>query len=131
MSHADTYDEGGCATQDEVKRDQKKEHPFSVNHWGSHPDADNDDCHTGADFDTLEEAKASDLYKAGAFYIRWIELDGPGIYEVRENPAYSAKECRIQDNLERNEFAMQQGMGLGLAAYNEAMGWDCEEPDHE
>lgn len=101
--------------------------PFSVNHWGSHPDQDNDDCFTGDDFDSLEEAKASAFYQGASFDVKFIELDGPGIYEVRENPNYSRRECKLQDSLERSEFAMQQGMAFGCQGYNEAMGYDSEE----
>ena len=39
---------------------------YSVNLWGSHPDAGNDDCWTGADFETLAEAEAlADALLAG------------------------------------------------------------------
>lgn len=97
---------------------------YSVTHWGSHPDKDNDDCWTGDDFDTLEEAKASEMYKGGDFSTEYIMLDGPDINEVRKNPNYSAKEKRLNDSLDRSEFAMQQGMAFGCDGYNEAMGWD-------
>jgi hypothetical protein len=97
---------------------------WSVNHWGSHPDADNDDCFTGDDFDSLELAKASALYQGGTFDVAFIELDGPGIYEVRPNPNYSAKACKFEDSLERSERAMQAGMAFGCQGYNEEMGWE-------
>jgi hypothetical protein len=32
---------------------------FSVNEWGSHPDAGNDDCNTGSDFATEAEARVA------------------------------------------------------------------------
>ncbi len=131
MSHADTYDEGGCATQAEVERDRKKDHPYSVCHWGSHPDLDNDDCYTGDDFDTLEEAKASKMYQEAEYSVEYIELDGPDVHELKKNPNYNAKQVRRdraeQDHLERSEFAMQQGMAFGVQGYNEAMGWEPED----
>src|SRR5271170_1967091 len=103
---------------------------FAVNHWGSHPDCNNDDCFTGDDFPSLAEAKASSLYQGSTFDVQYIELDGPGIHEVRLNPNYSARECRMQDSLECSERAMQAGMMGGCRAYNEAIGsdYDNEEP---
>jgi hypothetical protein len=101
---------------------------YSVNHWGSHPDLDNDDCNTGADFDTLDEAKASEMYKSADYSTEYIELDGPDINEVRKNPNYNAKQVKREraqaDREERSEYAMQQGMAFGAEGYNEAMGWD-------
>ncbi len=97
---------------------------FSVNHWGSHPDKENDDCFTGDDFPSLEAAQASPFYKGAGCSVQYIELDGPGIYEVRENPNYSKKQSRLDDSAERSEYAMQQGMAFGCQGYNEAMGYD-------
>jgi hypothetical protein len=110
------------------------DHKWSVNHWGSHPDAGNDDCFTGDDFDTLEQAKASDLYLHASFDVMYIEVDGPiesKHHEVRRNPNYSARECRMQDSLESSERAMQAGMMGGIAAYNEAIGSDCDSYENE
>jgi hypothetical protein len=98
--------------------------PFNVNHWGSHPDANNDDCFTGDDFATLEEAKASALYKDGPYDVQYIELDGPDVHEVCLNPCYSVKQCRLDDSEWRNEHATQAGMAFGCDGYNEAMGYD-------
>ncbi len=102
---------------------------YSVNHWGSRPDKDNDDCYTGDDFATLEEAKASHLYQDGPYDVEYIELDGPDIHEVRKNPSYSAKQCRLDDAEWRNETATQAGMAFGTSGYNEAMGWESNEAD--
>lgn len=105
--------------------------PFSVNHWGSHPDAGNDDCYTGDDYDTFEQALAAYLESAD-YSVQYIEIDGledweleaKGLTRVRKNPGYSRKECRRQDQWDRSEFAMQQGMAFGCDGYNEAMGYD-------
>lgn len=73
-------------------------HQWSVNIWGSHPDEGNDDCSTGADFDTEEEARACfadptpffgpvfhNLFTNGRPF---LELDGPAgsdVLEVRQH----------------------------------------------
>lgn len=106
--------------------------PFSVLHWGSHPDLDNDDCWTGEDFDTVEEAIAFFHKDPDDTSVEYIEIDGIadadlpkyGIERHRKNP-YFIKETRDHSDREwQSEYAMQQGMGLGIDAYNEAMGWD-------
>jgi hypothetical protein len=100
---------------------------YTVNHWGSHPDKEEDNCWTGDDFLTLEGAKASDLYQSGSPDTEYIVLDGPGIHEVRMNPTFNPKTRAASNAADRSEYAMQQGMGLGIHAYNEAMGGDSEE----
>jgi len=136
MSHADTYGEGGCATESEVMNDRRKEalakmrddmrdgrKAYCVNHWASHPDNLNDDCWTGDDFDTLEEAQADYLQNAEDG-IQFIELDGPGVYMIRENPNYKPSKKDDDDADWRREIAMEAGMGMGIDAYNEVMGYD-------
>jgi hypothetical protein len=102
---------------------------FSVLHWGSHPDQDNDDCYSGEDFPTLSEAVAA-FNKSAPFDIAYIMIDGAteeqlsahGVKEsLRKNPAYSAKACRFEDNLARQERTMQAGMMGGCDAYNDAL----------
>jgi hypothetical protein len=100
---------------------------FSVNYWGSKPGT-NDDCHTGDDFATREEALKAFGSDPSAVIpwlksrdVAWVELDGPGIHRERENPAYVA--TPDDDSADRAEFAMQAGMGLGIQAYNDAMGY--------
>lgn len=97
---------------------------FSVLHWGSHPEKDNDDCWQGWDFDTLEEAEAKFAETPTDTSTAFIELDGPGINKVRKNPSFNPRQQALDDAEWRSEFAHQQGMGLGVDAYNEAMGWD-------
>lgn len=104
---------------------------FAVNLWGSHPDEGNDDCHTGTDFDTLEQAEKAfdETLPPTRYYVAFVELEGPpGVRRcVRPNPGYDAKrlarESAQDDADERREQAMQAGMGLGVEAYNEAMGY--------
>lgn len=104
--------------------------------WGSDPDAGNDDCHTGDEFDTLEEALKvfENPTEHGGTYFRrcagerstvFIEIDGPDIYKKRRlRPDY----IRVDDDEWRREIAMQAGMGMGVQAYNDAMGYGYE-PD--
>lgn len=96
---------------------------YSVNLWGSHPENENDDCWCGSDFATLAEATAAFNNPASAFKYEtnwaYVEIDGPGINEVRKNPNY--RKPRYSDD--GNEFAMQQGMAFGCDGYNDAMGY--------
>ena len=99
-----------------------------------------DTCCTGLDFATLEEAE--DCYQniekhfshgAPGGMVYWsntpyVMLDGPGVCKVRKRPGIKEYNPRRDDEDARREFAMQQGMGLGIGAYNEAMGYDSEEP---
>jgi hypothetical protein len=102
---------------------------FSVNLWGSDPEEENDDCHTGEDFATLEEAEAcfqnpwdtfSKSYYRGCTHT--IELDGPEVYKTRLNASFKPSEDN--DSAWQREQAMQAGMGFGVEAYNEIMGYD-------
>lgn len=103
--------------------------PYSVNLWGSDPSLDNDDCWTGEDFATLEEAEAffnnpfTDA-KYAQYYERCtavIELDGPDVHRERNNPAF--KPSKADDSDWQREHAMQAGMMGGCDAYNDAMGY--------
>lgn len=110
--------------------------PYAVNLWGSHPDAGNDDCWTGDEFDSLEEA-LSVYHNPFSYFTReaptgvaYIEIDGltddelksRGLERCRKNPIH--KPSRKDDREWRSEMAHQAGMGLGIEAYNEAMGYD-------
>ena len=104
---------------------------YNVNLYGSHPDANNDDCWTGDDFETKEQAlmvfnnpwehfNRSSNESCTAY----IEIDGPDINQVRANPSFrKAKDC---DDGWKREFAMQAGMVYGCNGYNDAMGFDIE-----
>lgn len=97
--------------------------PFSVLFWGSHPDADNDDCWTGQDFVSLEEARECFNAKVTEGSTAYVELEGPdGRLDLRENPDYEPSED--DDSDWRREIAMEAGMMGGCDAYNEVMGWD-------
>lgn len=103
--------------------------PYSVNLWGSNPDDDNDDCHTGEFFSTDEEAQAVFENPWSVFdrtrneaITAVFEIEGPGVYERRANPEYL--DTSDADNDEwRREFAMQSGMAFGCQGFNDAMGW--------
>jgi hypothetical protein len=101
--------------------------PYSVNHWCSHPDASNDDCSTGDEFATLEEAVGFFNKPAKDHYIAFIEIDGPDIYLVRANPHHNAKLAEAEERESRRgearEHAYQIGMAFGCSGYNDAMGW--------
>lgn len=99
---------------------------YSVTLWGSHPDNNNDDCYTGADFATLSEARACMSNLSAHFNMTYhrdapfIELDGPDVHEIVKRPG-----VRIQrtsnDNEWKREIATQAGMMGGCDAYNDAM----------
>jgi hypothetical protein len=103
--------------------------PFSVLYWGSHPDLDNDDCWTGEDFDTLEEAMACFLADPPDHTLRdtqYIELDGhvdaKGNNLIRLNPHF--RSSRKDDFADwKQEAAHQAGMAFGPDGYNDEMGW--------
>lgn len=109
--------------------------PYSVCLWGSHPDADNDDCWMGADFATIQEARAAFDYPAcygEAHELKhwsrclrtavYIQIDGPDVNAVRK---IDEPKINDQDDLEdwRREIAMEEGMLNGTDAYNDYMGY--------
>lgn len=100
---------------------------FSVNFWGSHPNRGNDDCYTGADYETLREAaivfhsdpsKFTDVMSLTD--CEYVELTGPDIYEVRRNPEFVAPSVDLDDW--QAEIAREEGMLQGIEAYNDHMG---------
>lgn len=100
---------------------------FMVNHWGSHPDAGNDDCYCGEDFETLDLAKANYSAECEDYSVAFIELNGPGIQLIRENENYDrarvARDNARDDSDWQREQAMQAGMAFGCDGYNDEMGW--------
>ena len=105
--------------------------PFTVSLWETHPDEDNDDCSTGADFATEAEARAAianlDAHFNPVYFSTtpYIELDGPGVNEVTLRPGVKKRAKQQDDDGEwRREQAMEAGMLGGCDAYNEAMGYD-------
>jgi len=103
--------------------------PFTVSLWSSHPDDDNDDCCTDADFSSLADAHAciADLdahFDARYFSdVPFVLLDGPGVHEVTKRPGVRTLRT-LPNDAWREEGAMQAGMMGGVDAYNEAMGYD-------
>lgn len=102
---------------------------YHVNLWGSKPGT-NDDCWTGTEVETLEEAlqiyndpwgrfKGFDFSRSSTAY---IELVGPNVYKTRQNPEYDDRED--DDDDWRREMAREAGMLHGVSAYNEVMGYD-------
>jgi hypothetical protein len=110
-------------------------HCWSVLFWQSHPDCGNDDCVSGDDFGDEAEARAcfvrSPLECEAAKWagrpmrgIGFVQLIGPGISEVRANPDLIPFPADDDDEgAWRRERAGQAGMGLGIDAYNDEMGW--------
>jgi hypothetical protein len=113
--------------------------PFSVTLWWDKP-GETDTCMTGVDFSTEKEARLAlaDLpatfsaFKPRELDVPYILLDGPGVHEVTcrtEALKRSERERKEDERMARSENAMQQGMGLGIHAHNEAMGYDSEPYD--
>ena len=109
----------------------QNEGAYWVNVWGSVPNTD-DDCWTGQDFATLEEAMAA--YTTGAGLTthvtreaqvphNWLELDGPDVHLERQ-VVPGATRPAARDDEWQHEAAMLAGMEGGCNAYNEVMGWD-------
>lgn len=97
--------------------------------WGSRPEDQNDDCHTGEEFDSLD--KALDCYNNPWNYFKesyyssctqFIELDSQTAHMIRQNPSY--KPSKDSNDDWKREQAMQAGMAFGCAGYNETMGYD-------
>lgn len=98
-------------------------YPYMVGEWGSHPDSDNDDCHTGSAHKTAEGAASAYMAAAenpeqGTFF---VSMDGPDISLVAavDKPG----RCHGDDGEWARERAHQAGMLGGVHAYNDAMGW--------
>jgi len=110
---------------------------FSVNCYGSDPRADvpKDDCWTGEDYHTLAEAQAAfDKWETEFPHsvkdTVYVQLLGPnGLEETKlvksdAELALMAAEAAAYERSCQRERAQQAGMGLGIGAYNEEMGWD-------
>lgn len=112
--------------------------PYSVTLWGSNPDeTDNDDCWTGDDFATREEALA--VYRAVVMFPEdglaqhmgrggweYVMIDGPETHELTQNPDRPScerhrRELDRSDGEWRRERAMEAGMLHGVEAYNDEM----------
>lgn len=132
-----TPNEGGCETEAEHQKNNRHEKPYMVSLWGSEPGTD-DDCHTGDDFATLEEARA--VYQAPfthfkgpgkqsgeSYYLEggcWVELVGPGVVGQVRQLSKPSRKRDAGDEEWRREIATEAGMLGGCDAYNEVMGYD-------
>lgn len=95
---------------------------YSVNLWGSHPDSNNDDCCTGWDFETLTEARERFEVERNGYDLPFVELTGPGVYEVARTK--NVVDARRDDRSDWNrEIAMEAGMLHGIDAYNDIQGY--------
>lgn len=116
--------------------------PYSVTLWGSNPDeTDNDDCWTGDDFVTREEALC--IYREVVMFPdnaklsracgprgswEYVMIDGPDTHEVYQNPdrlscARRRRELWRLDAEWQRERATEAGMLHGVGAYNDEMGY--------
>ena len=110
--------------------------PYSVTLWGSNPDeTDNDDCWTGEDFATREEALLAyqSLYKWPLHGLadhcpewQFAMVDGPDVHDVMANPDERTarrwrRELTRDDRDWQRERAMEAGMLYGVEAYNDAL----------
>jgi hypothetical protein len=116
--------------------------PYTVTLWGSNPDeTDNDDCWTGDDFATREEAISayrevvmfpdhSQLARVCGPRGSWeyVMIDGPETHEITQNPDRPScerhrRELDRSDAAWRRELATEAGMLHGIEAYNDEMGY--------
>ena len=114
--------------------------PYSVTLWGSNPDTtDNDDCWTGEDYATRDEAIAAyrhvvmfpqhdQLVRACGGDWEFVMIDGPDAHEVTANPDQAAqrrhrRESARSDAEWRSERAMQAGMAFGVEGFNDEHGY--------
>jgi hypothetical protein len=113
---------------------------YSVTLWGSNPDeTSNDDCWTGDEFLTRDEALA--CYRAVVMFPEdglaehmgrggweFVMVDGPDVHDVTANPDQPScrkrrREIAREDHEWHRERAMQAGMVFGCDGYNDEMGW--------
>lgn len=107
---------------------------YSVSHWGSHPDAGNDDCYTGEDYVELYEAINAVTELPTDPSVAFIELVGSKPEQqlrcVIPNPGFDLGSRNENDDWTR-EMAQHAGMAHGIEAYNDAMGNTVDDPDYE
>ena len=109
---------------------------YSVNFWGSHPEAGNDDCWSGTDFSSLAEAReyfASSLADVPEPDCCFVELakgvrdyEGTPFVETIEVVQVAEPSKGGDDDFDREwqrEIAREEGMLGGYGAYNEVMGY--------
>lgn len=126
-----------------ITSDHGKETSVSV--WLSEPGL-NDDCMMAIDFHDAFEAEKCYRDPVGyggkhdlpAFVAeclrpgRWIEIDGPRErYASRRLSSELVVDRDDGDDDWHREQAMQLGMGLGIDAYNDAMGYGDNDNDYD
>lgn len=98
---------------------------YSVCLWGSNPTLGNDDCWTGADFDTLEAARQAYLGNARQLFPgitltegEWLEIDGPDFHAERQLSKdewqYSKRQARLNDAASQSERVWEHRMLHGI-----------------
>jgi len=97
---------------------------YTVSFWGSHPDEENDDCWTGEDFTSLDEAMAAFRAECQDRDVACVMIDGPDLNIIRHNPGHRPRRRDADSyDLERSERALQAGMAFGCDGYNDEMGY--------
>ena len=90
---------------------------YSVNFWGSHPDLGNDDCWTGEDFETFEDAMKVYVAPVEDTSSEYVQLTGPNKEIVRKNPDFVKSDVNNDDWLA--EIRREAGMLFGLQGLND------------
>jgi len=106
------------------------EPPYSVTYWGSHPEAGNDDCWYGDEYESRDEAEAAYAapVRVGPHQIpdpdtMYVMLEGPDVHRIRLNPEHRPTTTNDDDREWKREMAMQAGMEFGIDGYNDMMGY--------
>jgi hypothetical protein len=114
-----------------------KDDSINILYWGSHPDLGNDDCIQGFGIVDLDDAVEFFNHNPANTSVEYIEIDLPGgaleaynLTRLRKNPNYISAPTSSDDDW-RREIANEAGMLHGADAYNESMGYDCEEYESE
>ena len=100
---------------------------YQVNLWGSDPDLGRDECWTGVDLPTPERAR--EVFHEPSAYLEqqirlntgelWLHVPELGLKrQIRKAPRQEE-----HDDSWQREQAHQAGMGLGIDAYNDTMGY--------
>lgn len=125
-------DRNVCAKRSPWHRECSSPLWVQVLFFGSHPDLENDDCFTGIDFYTKEEAiaffKVAENNKLCCTSVEYIEIDlddvdlkAAGIERYKRNPYF--KPSKEDYSEERREAAIQAGMAFGCQGYNDTMSY--------
>lgn len=125
------------------KRPWSEAKSYTISFWGENPTQDdnlgtwkgNDTCWMAGDFASEKEARLAMADLDAHFHkshrdCPYILLDGPnGLHEITCRTDVLKRVQRKQEDDNRawqREIAMEAGMGMGVHAYNDAMGYDSE-----